>query len=429
MVKGPRQTNPEGQFCGQFSFASIQNCNTAIRVDCVDTRWDYEISFLRSVLTGNIGTNPKCIENNTAGVVKLTDCTTQGALTGNVDVVNPGTSIVSYTEISNIPKVTRAVLYDAALSPYDAPHTKSNGDTSLPWVDATAAIQLALDDAGTAGGGVVYLPAGLYRLNGHLSVPANVELRGIFPVQNKDKWVMNGGTYLTAYEGYNTRNPNDAAALITLNGDRAGLSGLRIFYPQNNPALRIVPFPYSVRGNGNDIYVVNVEFVNSYNGIDLYANVCQRHYISGLTGLFYNKGIKVGKSTEGWIQNSFSNPNSLWCGIGVHLTPFWWDDTENITKKIMARAVEPVIRLNEQLIILNGSVNEHLFANGSYGANRILTVKNGGSAEFLQSVADWLGGYGIYTESGTSVNMDNFMVCRGTPTYGPVEVNNIAVLP
>ena len=45
--------------------------------------------------------------------------------------------------------------------------------------DCTTVFQKLLDEAGRAGGGVVTVPAGRYRINGHLTLPANVTLEGI----------------------------------------------------------------------------------------------------------------------------------------------------------------------------------------------------------------------------------------------------------
>lgn len=44
--------------------------------------------------------------------------------------------------------------------------------------DVGAALQAALDAARDAGGGVVYVPAGVYRLESPVTVPSGVELRG-----------------------------------------------------------------------------------------------------------------------------------------------------------------------------------------------------------------------------------------------------------
>src|SRR5438046_2966864 len=48
--------------------------------------------------------------------------------------------------------------------------------------DCTEVFQKLLAEAGKAGGGVVEVPAGRFRINGNLSVPANVTLQGIYRV-------------------------------------------------------------------------------------------------------------------------------------------------------------------------------------------------------------------------------------------------------
>src|SRR5215471_15163058 len=52
---------------------------------------------------------------------------------------------------------------------------KADGKT-----DDTAAFQKALDSAGQAGGGVVYVPRGNYFFGGHLNVPNAVALKGVW---------------------------------------------------------------------------------------------------------------------------------------------------------------------------------------------------------------------------------------------------------
>ncbi|MGB0372303.1 MAG: discoidin domain-containing protein [Opitutales bacterium] len=64
-------------------------------------------------------------------------------------------STVGYRNGEEIPEITGPV-YDITQAPYNADNTGSS--------DATAAIQQAIDDAEIAGGGVVYLPAGTYRV-------------------------------------------------------------------------------------------------------------------------------------------------------------------------------------------------------------------------------------------------------------------------
>jgi len=67
----------------------------------------------------------------------------------------------------------------------------STGTAAQPWnvvdagavgdgkTDCTAFFQQILDQAGKAGGGIVDVPAGRFRINGNLSIPENVTLQGI----------------------------------------------------------------------------------------------------------------------------------------------------------------------------------------------------------------------------------------------------------
>ena len=91
-----------------------------------------------------------------------------------------------------LPDNPPGAVYDVTASPYYADDTGTN--------DATAAIQDAIDDAGAAGGGVVYLPAGTYRIipptgaNYALLInDGGVVLRGDGPAET---FLFNDDTYM-----------------------------------------------------------------------------------------------------------------------------------------------------------------------------------------------------------------------------------------
>ena len=65
--------------------------------------------------------------------------------------------------------------------------------------DDTAAFQKALETAGHAGGGIVFVPTGNYLIKGHLVVPDNVTLEGVFRAPTAGS--QNRGTTLLAVEG------------------------------------------------------------------------------------------------------------------------------------------------------------------------------------------------------------------------------------
>jgi len=348
IVAGSRQ-----RFSGQFLWANIQNTTIAVKVDTIDTRWG--MSFLRSVLNGS----SKSIQNSTTGYVQVCDSTLTGARSGTVTVTAPGTSPTFYTQ-STGPKVTRSVLYNVTKAPYNAPY--SFPQTGLPASDATAAIQSALNDAGNAGGGVVYLPAGWYRINTHLTVPANVELRGSSSVPTRDQDGFSYGTVLLGYEGAGTTTPDSATALVTLNGNKAGIRGIRFFYPNNNPATGIAAYPYTIRGNGPNQYVVNIGLTGVYKGVDFITHRCDNHYIRKVVGVAYRQFIAIGASTQGWVEGCLSN------GAAVARNGFgisgWVTETN-----IFAQVIDPITRPNEILLLINGASSENVLNNFAYGVN------------------------------------------------------------
>ena len=352
------------QFSGEFLWANIQNTTIAVQADSLfngpaGSSWG--MSFLSSVLNGSSFS----IINYTLSHVYACNSTINGLQWGSVTLSAPGASPVSYAETS-CPKVTRAVLYNVAAAPYNAPY--SMPQTGLPAADATAAIQAALNDAGNAGGGVVYLPAGWYRLNSHLTVPANVELRGSSSVPTRDQSDLSYGTVLLGYEGAGTANPDWDPALVTLNGYNAGIRGIRFFYPNNNPQGGWVnSYPYTIRGTGANQYAVNIGLTGVYNGIDFASYPCNNHVIRKVVGVAYRTFIAIGASTQGWVEGNLSNPASVArCNFGV---PNWvWEDHDG-DHNIFNKVIDPITRPNEILLSLNSTSNENVLNNFAYGAH------------------------------------------------------------
>ena len=68
--------------------------------------------------------------------------------------------------------------------------------------DDTQAFQAALNAAHQAGGGIVFVPASSYRLEGTLIIPRNVTLQGIFTAPPTTPWTsQQGGSVLLAVAG------------------------------------------------------------------------------------------------------------------------------------------------------------------------------------------------------------------------------------
>lgn len=158
--------------------------------------------------------------------------------------------------------------------------------------DDTAAIQRALKRAGELGGGTVYLPQGEYKATQPLVVPRGVELRG--PLGAGKVRQAKETCSLAAYCGGDTVSPETGTALVTLM-DHAGVRGFNIVYPEQSYDVKeLRAFPYSIRGNGKGLWVVDMHLLNSYHGIDLATHRCDEHVVVGLWGTVFHKGIAVG---------------------------------------------------------------------------------------------------------------------------------------
>lgn len=175
--------------------------------------------------------------------------------------------------------------------------------------DATAAIQAALDAAGKAGGGVVELPAGRYRVNGNLAIPAGVTLQGTYRVPptitKKDEKPT--GTVLLAYAG---RGSQEGKPFIGLAGSNAALMGVAVIYPEwRQTDLPPVPYPPCVESHDTEnVAVSECCLLNPYEGIKFVR--AHRHLVRNVTGYPSWRGIFVDECYDiGHIEN-------------VHLWPF-----------------------------------------------------------------------------------------------------------
>lgn len=183
-------------------------------------------------------------------------------------------------------------------------HVTDNPDNAA---DCTAAIQNRLNEAGNAGGGIVYIPQGHYRLNGTLTIPAGVELKGASDLAN----VPHGqGTIFEAYSGHGDEN---GTPFITM-APASGLRGITVNYPRQTNSDTPVRYPYTIRGN-RDCYIVNVALRAAYRGVDLFTNRCDNHYVDYLGGHAFMNVIRVGGDSQGGvISNIQFNTIAYACG-------------------------------------------------------------------------------------------------------------------
>lgn len=170
--------------------------------------------------------------------------------------------------------------------------------------DDTSAFQKALDAASKDGGGIVFVPTGNYAIKTHLSIPDHVTLEGVFKAPTARTQYK--GSTLLAVEG---KGKEDGEPFIFLHTNSV-LNGITVFYPEQD-RTKPVPYPWCVRGAGDNCSVIDVLLSNPWQAVDFGTHPCGRHMIRNLysqplhTGIFVDKCFDVGR-----IEN-------------VHLWPFW----------------------------------------------------------------------------------------------------------
>ncbi|GCE14027.1 hypothetical protein KTT_38860 [Tengunoibacter tsumagoiensis] len=318
-------------------------------------------------LLGNSYTGGSLYDNSSSATVAVQD--------SGFSFVNSGIS--SYT-FALQPHPDSNNFYDVESSPYNA-----HGDGST---DDTGSIQNALNDAGNAGGGTVYLPAAIYAIRGHLSVPGNVELRGADSMPHRTTLLNGGratGTILFAYEGRSSSTADTDPALITLNGTNAGVRGIGIHYPEqaNDSASNIVAYPWSIRGNGTGVYVYDVSLSNAYEAVDFARYPTNGHIIHDVNGFALEEGVRVGQSNEGWVENSVFNLNA-WARTGGLPNSLDENTTMFPVAGTYSRAHETAYEAT------SGAQNEHWMGAFSYGSQTGFVVDSDANVTAINSGSD-----------------------------------------
>jgi hypothetical protein len=169
--------------------------------------------------------------------------------------------------------------------------------------DNTDVLQKALDAAGKAGGGIVELPAGRYRVNGNLSVPAGVTLQGTYrvPPTMSNKNQVADGTILEAYAG---RGSREGKPFILLAGNNSAIAGLAVNYPEwKQTDVPPVPYPPCIESHDTvNVGVTECCLLNPYEGVKLVR--AARHLVRNVTGYPSWRGIFVDECYDiGHIEN------------------------------------------------------------------------------------------------------------------------------
>ncbi len=182
----------------------------------------------------------------------------------------------------------------------------AKGDGST---DDTQSLQAALDAART-NGTICFVPPGLYRLNGALTVPAGVTLCGASGGVPHSEHPI--GSVLLAFGG---RGQPDGEPLVTLKPN-AVIRNLTIHYPEQS-LVDVKPYPWSIRVDGELCQIVDVTLTNPYQAIDAGTKWNELHLVRNVFGCPLNVGVYIDQCTDiGRIENVHFNPN-FWTRMGL----------------------------------------------------------------------------------------------------------------
>lgn len=257
--------------------------------------------------------------------------------------------------------------------------------------DNSDALQALLDQAGAAGGGLVFLPPGKYNFRKPIRIPTGVELKGSCDVPS----VPTGpGTAMEIYAGKEDEN---GTPFITMERG-SGIRGLVMDYPEQKVQLLTDPsfnnkqaykYSYTIRGNA-DVYIVNVGLRASYHGIDLFTNKCDNHFVDYLAGHVFKTGIRVGGGSKGGrIYNS--QFNQIAYGAGGETKFGAWPNSPNNNREQNPNydaefdAAYSFCWNHLDFIVLEDCEEQYMYNNFDFGSNRgfVLSQKNGKAASGL----------------------------------------------
>ncbi len=205
-------------------------------------------------------------------------------------------------------------------------NAKDHGAKGDGKADDTQAIQKALN-AAVNNTGICFLPAGSYRLDGTLTVPESVTLKGSYDGIPHPKHPI--GTALHVYGG---KGNADGTPTITLNFN-ASVKNLLIHYPEQQAPPKVIPYPWTIRINGEMCQVVDIAMTNPYMAIDCGTNINELHFIRNVYACPLKIGIYIDQCYDvGRLENVHFNPN-LWKRIGLEpmlpMPPKGYNGTED----------------------------------------------------------------------------------------------------
>ena len=177
--------------------------------------------------------------------------------------------------------------------------------------DATPAIQKAVRSASANGGGVVYMPEGIYLCENSIEIPSGVTLRGEW-VSPEIQPAGSCGTVILVRS--KARGRESGNAFIKLKAG-AGIRNMTIIYPDQT-VDEIAKYPATLQEAGGDSFTaMNMTIAGCWNGYQGNLNWSELHYLKNMYITAFNNAIMLDNITDiGRLE-------------GMHISPSYF--TEN----------------------------------------------------------------------------------------------------
>ncbi len=190
--------------------------------------------------------------------------------------------------------------------------------------DNTVKLEYAISECAKDGGGVLYIPAGQYRITKTINVPLGVFICGDWqaPTESDPKY---GTVILADLQDIPEGDKQDAVSKTDMPvfklASNTGLMGLTIYYP-NQDASDVMEYDYSIYfKDGSYNYtntLKNITIINAYRGISMGANAnVDRHGTHQLENI-YMCALETGVEMHGSMDTGFAT--------GIHISTDYWTE-------------------------------------------------------------------------------------------------------
>lgn len=317
------------------------------RIECKDTLDDLD----------GVGYTIRAVGNKLV-IVGVDDMQTLKAVDYFTEVILPAhthalAADFNYTEQYEARLVT-------SLYPTDSPVVAEVVATDLPYradptgkTDSTFAIQAAIDECESRGGGTVYLPAGEYLVTSTVYVASGVVLRGDW--QDPDTVEAGKAEYGTVIlarpDPLEDHERDDLSAKPLMNLlSNSGAVGLTFYYPDQN-AQNPIPYGYTVHSYSNNTATVrDITLLNSYRGVGASLSSGDTHCIMQLESLRIC-ALESGVEMDGSRDVGYT--------VDVRVSPSYWSEAGGNYRCQDATALKKFCRENAVGITIKALDDEH----------------------------------------------------------------------